>query len=356
MIDLIILCVLGVGVLGLMGYLLYTALTDWGRYSLINDTKQSPAAEVPEGRVKVRGELSADRGQRLLKSPISRKKCVYYFFAAQQVRSYDRTTREGDWRVTRRYYYKVNIAEHAEQVPCVLRDGSGEVPVDLEGAVAEVADDTWVMSGMFSDLDEEEQGRIFELTGVSNQGLFWERDLLFLEVAIPEGAGVMVIGEAAEGEHGVEIAKGGGQLLVSDMEEADLTEGLRPSIWMRLIVLFALPIIILWVAVGSGMVSRAFSGGEPPRPPEEEKKDGGKKDDKFKMPDYTSIDYVVSELKKPDKWGKVRAADALHFRIKVDPARRAEVLAVLNEALAGSAAEDRTAIQAAIKTWSGPPM
>jgi len=95
------------------------------RKRLIEDTPTSKIRAIAMGLVEIYGMVVPYKGK-ILKSPLTNKDCVYYFFIIEEYRS---SEKGGRW---------VTIKTGAKRVPFFLQDDTGKVLVDPEGAQVEV--------------------------------------------------------------------------------------------------------------------------------------------------------------------------------------------------------------------------
>lgn len=106
-------------------YFFYNALVSLRLKRLIENTPTSKIRSIAMGFVEVFGGVGAV-GDKILKSPIANKNCVYYRYYVQE---YKRENKKNRW---------VTIREGTDSVCFELKDNTGAVVVDPKGAQVEI--------------------------------------------------------------------------------------------------------------------------------------------------------------------------------------------------------------------------
>ena len=113
-----------IGILSIGGILFSVAgIVGFKKYRLIKGLALSKIAEITRGIVKIRGKVSA---KQRLKSPFSKKECVYYRY---EIETY-RTVRRG--KKTTHRWVRTGFGEDC--VPFTCDDGTGRAFINPEGA------------------------------------------------------------------------------------------------------------------------------------------------------------------------------------------------------------------------------
>ena len=110
------------------------------RKRLIENTPTSKTRSVAMGLVEVCGE--AVPAETILQSPFSNQDCLYYRY---EIEEYRRSGKRSRW---------VTICNEVHGTPFYVRDDTGQVLVDPNGAEVEIPQDTRFESGLGSDPPE----------------------------------------------------------------------------------------------------------------------------------------------------------------------------------------------------------
>ena len=168
---------------------------------LILDTPTTPADDVEDGFLEVKGRVAA--GEETLKSPLSGTKCVAYHFLVEQK---SRGQHGASW---------IDIVKDRQGVPFFVVDESGRAEVDPRDAELELSEDHHARSGLLSGPPAKLTKVMKSRYGVSTKGLLLNKTLRYTETVLAEKDEVYVIGTASAGE----LRKGGPLFLISDLPE-----------------------------------------------------------------------------------------------------------------------------------------
>jgi hypothetical protein len=214
------------------GYLFYNALV-WLRLKrLIENTPTSKIRSIAMGLVEVFGSVEAI-DNKILKSPIANKKCLYYKYCVQE---YKRENKRNRW---------VTIREGTDSVCFELKDETGRVTVDPNGAQVEIPVRYQLTSDNGSRLSKNlkdflNQQRISYTGGLFSKGLVFNKRLRFIEHFIAPKDKLYIMGtagdnplvEEATGKGNTEdimIQKGAHEktFYISDKKESEIVKRLK---------------------------------------------------------------------------------------------------------------------------------
>src|SRR5262249_48057280 len=139
--------IIGLVVTLLEVFLLYKALLNTRRARLLARLPWSKLGQLQPGLVKVQSRAVAARGA--LRGPLSDRECVYFRFRVQEKRRHGGPPGHGGGS-----YWKT-VIDDAQEVPCVLDDGTRSAAVRLGSAELVLHPDVDERSGFLNDARPE---------------------------------------------------------------------------------------------------------------------------------------------------------------------------------------------------------
>jgi hypothetical protein len=169
-------------------------------------------AKLRSGAAKVKARVVAR--ERLLRSPLGGRPCVYYRFVVEEIRTH--TTSFGQGRSSQGTYFDT-VVDDAQAIDVVLEDATGEADVELERADVTLQSERTEHSGVFNSPPERLRRVLQERYGRSTRGLLFNKSMRSTETVLEDGAEVVVVGEVVKGRDGRPRLVGGAvPLMVSD--------------------------------------------------------------------------------------------------------------------------------------------
>lgn len=159
------------------------------RKELLENTPTTPICHLSEGFREVKGRIVF---LDLLKSPVSRRDCVYYRveLKEKQTKTYyssGRSRSRTEW---------VTIFHETRALPFCLRDATGLVLVDPENASIELASDKQLSSGMFNSPSPDMES-FFKARGIESTSFFgFNRSMSLTESYLVPGDALFIHGQA----------------------------------------------------------------------------------------------------------------------------------------------------------------
>ena len=147
-------------------------------FEMMESTPISSISDIQGGPTEIKGKVKAQED--VLVSPWGKKRCVYYKFEVDQDEGENRSSK---------------YVREEQSLPFMVQDGSGQVNVDLQGAVFELKLDKCNRSRMFA-LSTELVELLKTRYGKSVKGLIFNKTLIFRETAIELNDEVYVFGTA----------------------------------------------------------------------------------------------------------------------------------------------------------------
>ncbi|HEY7158237.1 MAG TPA: GIDE domain-containing protein [Gemmataceae bacterium] len=216
--------VLGLGVSGLLAYF---AIRTQRRSAVLAETPFSKVERLgrgPRQLCKVRGRVFAQ--EELIRSPLSRRDCVYYRFTVQEQRTHhSKHGAHTTW---------VNVVDDKQSIAVHLEDDTGAVSVPLDEAEVVLKSAQSQKSGMFNDPPERLRRLLSERYGRSTKGLLFNKSMRYTESVLEDGANVIVVGEADKDRNGMVFHKNEQVgLIVSDKSDEQITGHVgRKGVWL----------------------------------------------------------------------------------------------------------------------------
>jgi len=196
--------------IGFEVYFIVQAFRRSGWAKRIRDTPTSRIGDVRGGYQEVKGRLVAPERGRMLKAPLTGKRCVYYEFTVTE------TTGGSDGGSTR------TIIQDKRNAGCQLDDGTGVANIDLTGAELALDTDRHEKSGFLRPASPKFDSVLAKYNKRS-KGLLFNKDLEAKETVLEEGDRLYVLGPAKIVKGRVTFRASGGQpMIVSDKSERDL--------------------------------------------------------------------------------------------------------------------------------------
>jgi hypothetical protein len=249
----IFLVVAGLLAAGGVAVMIYYLLRTGTNLSMIAEAQEGPIKRLKPGLVKVRGEIDAEEGEKLLRSPVWGVRCVYFKLVIEEQRTRQVTTTHGTgsnrWRETRTEKYWHTVLTDEQSVNCVLEDKTGTIFVELEHAQMELDHTGEGQSGLLDDLPREAERRLNKMYDFSSKGWLFNPTYRYTETSLPDGADVLVVGEAKKTRDGLVVRGNKQPLMVTDKSEEELTSRLQWR-WVGLLIgIIAVPIVYLIILI-----------------------------------------------------------------------------------------------------------
>ncbi len=157
------------------------------RKRLIENTPTSKIRSLAMGLVEICGETVPATGT--LKSPFTQAECVYYRYSVEE---YRRSGKSSRW---------VTLEKDANSVPFFVRDETGAVLVEPDGAEIDIPEDFRAESGMGSDPDPRVKAFLQEQRIEFEGWLGANKKMRYIERFISPGNIVYVLGTAVDNPH-----------------------------------------------------------------------------------------------------------------------------------------------------------
>lgn len=215
--------------------LLYFGFSSFRTRRLIENTPTSKVRSLAMGFVEVYG-MVVPFGKQILLAPFSRKDCVYYRYVIERYE----TNRKGGG-------HWVTVQQGSESVPFSLKDATGSVLVDPQGAHVDAPQSVVLQSGFGVDPPKHVQGYL-QKRGVSFEGLLGiNHKMRYREEALFPNQNVYIMGTAgdnpgvAEGsgkknEDDIMIAKGHNFYYISPKSEKEVLNSFMWKIVLGLVL------------------------------------------------------------------------------------------------------------------------
>ncbi|MAG73539.1 hypothetical protein CL620_04435 [archaeon] len=242
--EIIIYAVIGFGA-GL--YFFFKGFSLWRRKKLIENIPTSKVRSIAMGLVEVFGK--AVKGTKLLESPFSLAKCVYYSYLVEEYRKQGKHSR---W---------VTIRKDQSGIPFYLKDDTGKVLVDPIGADVDIPSDNVYKSNFGMDPPSAVLG-FMKQNKLSHESWFFKvnKKMRYTEFYLAPKDEVYVIGTATQKSPGgtmnvdnIVITKGTNDTLfyITDEDESTIIKRFNKGIGLRivggaLLALVCLVVIIAW--------------------------------------------------------------------------------------------------------------
>ncbi len=239
---------------------------------------EAPMVQIDElgvGLHKIKGKV---RGQEdPLRSPLTRKKCVYFRFHVEELRtqSHGKHGHSTHW---------VTVVDDKQWIDLTIEDKTGVIEIDLAKAEVTLTTKGFTSSGTFDGASDELEDLMNTRYGKSTKGWIFNKSMRYTESYLRDGDKVLVVGDVKKKKgFAPEFTKGENPLLVTDMQEKQLGRlyaGKTTMYWVLLCLLgfFALAFCGaggLFSLIGLGV---AGLGASLPNAPQV-----GKKDDAIKL-------------------------------------------------------------------------
>jgi hypothetical protein len=371
-----------IAVPGLLGLIFFwTALRMYLRYrrasrraSLIEDAPLCKAAELEAGLCKMRGKVVA--GDELLRSPLTRTRCVFFHFTVEELR---RSGRNSYWHA---------IISDSQAVPCALVDKTGQATLSLEGAEALMTEGNRTHSGTLQSPPPGLEEMLRKRYNFSTKGLVFNKRLRYSERVIEDGTRILVIGDVKTKKTGRgQFYKGDNPLLVTDADEEALVRlygrvGCQSVIITSCMMFFGFIFVALSVYLGLFQLDNVrkmvrFPGPagpqartEPTKAERSKPSEGGaaeptkrstpdtrlpapEKTDTGKSPpsENAALAAKLADLKSNKKTVRVKALQEL-AKMEVDEDHRKEVARALNGPLQESDSQVQGVALSAAERWA----
>jgi len=229
--QMLVFLIIGLIVIGIVGYFLYKNYT---KYTLIKKTETSSISMVYNGFCEVKGRV-VPQGINQLISPFSEKDCVYYHFIVEQKKS---SGKNSHW---------VKIIDDQKSVNFGIDDNTGVAIIDMNGANVEIKTDAKASSGMFNSADNREKA-VLEKYNHSNKTWIFEKTLRYTEKYLEAGDELYVLGEV-NGKEAMKplFRKATMPLFVSDKSENDLLNSYKIRIISLAAAIAAVVALNIWI-------------------------------------------------------------------------------------------------------------
>jgi HEAT repeat protein len=240
--------------LGVSGLLAYFAIRTQRRSAALAETPFSKVERLgrgPQQLCKVRGRVFAQ--EELIRSPLSRRDCVYFRFVVQEQRTHhSKHGAHTTW---------VNVVDDKQSIAVHLEDDTGAVRIPLDEAEVVLKSAQSQKSGMFNDPPERLRRLLEERYGRSTKGLLFNKSLRYTESVLEDGANVIVVGEADKDRDGMVFHKNEQVgLIVSDKSDEQITGHVgRKGVWLWVGSAAALLVSLLF-AVCTGFFAIGWHG------------------------------------------------------------------------------------------------
>ncbi len=253
--------------LAVSGLLAFFAIRTRRRAAVMEETPFTKVARLGRGQepvCKVRGRVFAH--DELIRSPLSRRDCVYYHFMVEE----KHTSSTGTGKDHRTHNYWVNVVDDKQSVAVSVEDDTGAVSVSLEEAEVVLKSTEALESGTFCDPPERLRRLLHDVYGRSTKGLLFNKQMRYTETVLVDGANVIVVGEAVEGRRGMGLRKSKEVgLIVSDKSDKQLTGHYRTkAFWYWVGSAASLAFSLIFVVCSGSFAFRWLDSGKP-QPPEQ---------------------------------------------------------------------------------------
>ena len=200
-------------VLGVLMFLTIRALRRAQKRS--QELRETPLVEIGQltsGLQKIEGQIRGHEKE--LRSPFSKRKCVFYRFHVQEMQTRGGKHPSSHW---------VTIIDDKRGIDVTIADDTGEIEINLDEADVNLKTKKLTQSGTFNDASPELEELMSERYGKSTKGLLFNRGLRYTESYLRDGDNVLVIGDVkVHRSRAPEFYKGEHHLMITDMAEADV--------------------------------------------------------------------------------------------------------------------------------------
>jgi hypothetical protein len=206
---------------------------------------------LKNGLYKIEGQIRAQDD--LLRSPLSKKKCVYYRFHVEELRSSGHGRhRTSSW---------VTVVDDKKWIDFNIDDGTGDVEIDVGLAEVALKSKAFTSSGTFDGASQELEDLMNRRYGKSTKGWLFNKSMRYTESYLRDGDTVMIIGdvEKSKGE-APEFYKGDHHLLITDMDEkqvGSMYTGRATMYWIGMVFLG----VFMLVTCGAGAIFGVVGAG-----------------------------------------------------------------------------------------------
>jgi len=231
----------------------------WFCWRGIKQTKQqsielntAPLVDIKKlknGLQKIEGKIRAQDD--LLRSPLARKKCVYFRFRVEELRQTGHGRhRSSSW---------VTVIDDKQWIDFNIDDGTGEVEVHIEEAEVALHSKAFTSSGTFDGASQELEDLMNRRYSQSTKGWLFNKSMRYTETWLRDGDTVMIVGDVKKKKGSPEFYKGDHHLLVTDMDEkqvGSMYTGRATGYWIGLVFCC----IFLFAACGAGGIFAIVGG------------------------------------------------------------------------------------------------
>jgi hypothetical protein len=180
-------------------------------------------------------------------------RCVYFKLVIEELRTrwVNRTRHEGRRVITERVRedYWHTVLEDVQAVDCVLDDETGYIFVELDQAQMELDHTGEAESGLLDALPREAERRLNKMYNFSSKGWLFDPKFRYTETALPDGADVLVVGEAKKTRDGLVLRGNKKPLMVTDKSEEELTSRLQWRWGGLLAGIIAAPVVYIIIVI-----------------------------------------------------------------------------------------------------------
>ncbi|MBW2964797.1 E3 ubiquitin ligase family protein [Candidatus Woesearchaeota archaeon] len=213
--------------LGLGIFLFFKGFSWFRMKRMIENIPTSKVRSIAMGLVELFGEVTLTSPETVLKSPLTNSKCVYYNYCIQEERG---SGKNRHW---------VTIKSGTNKVHFYLKDNTGKVLVDPDGAQIDIPADFKFQSSWGKDPPESVKGFLKRNNLSFETFLGMNKNMKYTEWFIAPKDKLYILGHAgdnpyveeATAQHSVEdimIQKGGEKIYyISDKSEADVLKSFR---------------------------------------------------------------------------------------------------------------------------------
>ncbi|MBN1896636.1 MAG: hypothetical protein JW789_02810 [Candidatus Aenigmarchaeota archaeon] len=167
-------------------FLFYRGIRAFMRKRLIENIPTSKIRSIAMGMVEIFGRVEPQTAKKILRSPMSKKDCVYYKYKVEEYRS---SGKSGHW---------VTIDKGEKGLPFHVRDDTGVVLVDPKGASVDIPKDFHFSTG-FRKKEPETLLSFIKESGIKyNFGIIFKKNMRFSEHFLAPNDRCYVMGEAAD--------------------------------------------------------------------------------------------------------------------------------------------------------------
>lgn len=208
--------------------------------------------ELGAGLHKIKGKVRAQ--ERPLRSPLTKKKCVYFRFHVEELRthSHGKHGTSSSW---------VTVVDDKQWIDLTIEDKTGTIEIDLAKAEVTLTTKGFTSSGSFEGASDELEDLMRTRYGKSTKGWIFNKSMRYTESYLRDGDRVLVVGDVKKPKgFSPEFTKGEHPLLVTDMEEAQLGRLYSGRTMMYWFILGGLAFVMLMVCGFGGVFSIIGAG------------------------------------------------------------------------------------------------